>query len=200
MNNSEVAEKLNEKIKICKNNFEGLMLSTHVVGMENLLNNLESKGFYKSPCSGGHHLSEEGGLLEHSLNVINIALKLAKTLDYENEKSVILAAGLHDIGKMGQFGKDGYLPNYLKSGQVSKTKPYVVNPNLMNVPHEIRSIQIASSYIELDEDENFAILYHNGLYGPLKYEITNKETPLYMIIHWADMWATRVIEEETSNE
>lgn len=196
MSSQEVAAKLDEKIKVNKSRFEELILSTNVEGMDKLLKHLEDRGFYRSPCSGGHHLSVEGGLLEHSLNVIDVAIKLADTLGYEYKESVILAAGLHDIGKMGQFGKEGYLPNYLKSGKVSDSKPYVVNPSLMNVPHEIRSIQIASEYIKLDEDENFAILYHNGLYGPLKYEITGKEIPLYMIIHWADMWASRVIEKE----
>ena len=44
------------------------------------------------------------------------------------------------------------------------------------------------------EEEEHAILYHNGLYGSLKYSIQGKETPLYMIIHFADMWASRVLE------
>ena len=66
----------------------------------------------------------------------------------------------------------------------------------MYVPHEIRSVAIATMYIDLTEEEQHAILYHNGLYGALKYEIQNNETPLYMIIHCADPWASRVTEKE----
>ena len=49
---------------------------------------------------------------------------------------------------------------------------------------------------DLTEEEEFAILYHNGMYGQLKYSYSGKETPLSMIIHFADMWASRVIEAE----
>jgi hypothetical protein len=31
-----------------------------------------------------------------------------------------------------------------------------------------------------------------------KYEIPGKETILYMLIHFADMWASRVIESEVN--
>jgi hypothetical protein len=53
---------------------------------------------------------------------------------------------------------------------------------------------IAERYISLTEEEEQAILYHNGLYGVFKYEISGKETPLYMLLHFSDMWASRVIE------
>ena len=47
----------------------------------------------------------------------------------------------------------------------------------------------------LNKEEQKAILWHNGLYGLFKYEISGKESELYMIIHWADMWASRIIEK-----
>lgn len=115
--------------------------------------------------------------------------------------SVVIAAGLHDLGKMGQFEKPEYIPNVLKSGDVSKTKPYAKNGDLLPVDHEIRSIVIASMFIDLTEDEQFAILYHNGLYGQVgKYTLQGKETPLYMLIHWADMWVSRVVESEVKSD
>ena len=110
------------------------------------------------------------------------------------QNSVVIAAALHDLGKCGQFGKPNYVPNVLKSGKASDSKPFKTNPDLLYVDHEIRSVAIAQMFIDLTEEEQFAILYHNGLYGPLKYSLQGKETPLYMIIHWADMWASRVVE------
>ena len=68
------------------------------------------------------------------------------------------------------------------------------------MPHEIRSVAIATMYIDLTEEEQHASLYHNGLYGPLKYEIQGSETPLYMIIHFADLWASRVVEGKFKDE
>ena len=114
--------------------------------------------------------------------------------------SIIICGLLHDIGKCGQFGKPYYVENYLskrdKEGNPvrSEAKPYITNAELFNVPHEVRAISIISRYIDLTEEEQFAILYHNGMYGDLKYQLSGKETPLYMLLHFADMWASRVIE------
>lgn len=178
-----------------KNDFDGL------------IKELEEGGFFEAPCSTQYHLCKEGGLLEHSLNVEEIARKLAIHLDYDSIGSVSVAALLHDIGKMGQFNKPNYVANYIKDGKptkadpvqrykISESKPYTSNPELIYVPHEIRSVQIASQYLDITEEESFAILQHNGMYGDLKYSLNGKETPLQMIIHFADMWASRVVEKE----
>ena len=34
------------------------------------------------------------------------------------------------------------------------------------------------------------------MYGDFRYVIKDKETPLYLLLHSADMWASRVIEAE----
>ena len=180
-------------------------------GFDELIEELEKGGFFTAPCSTQYHLCKEGGLLEHSLNVEKIAIGLAILLNYEPIGSVSVAALLHDVGKMGQFGKANYVPNFVKDGKptksepiqkfkISESKPYASNPNLLYVDHEIRSIQIASQYIDLTEEESFAILYHNAMYSNLKYALNGKETPLQMIIHWADMWASRVVEKECEKE
>lgn len=194
-----------------KDRIEALLLATGRDGMEKLLKHMEEIGFYTAPCSTQYHLAREGGLAQHSMNVLDQAYKIALTLLSEDEylkmeRSIIICSLLHDLGKCGQFEKPNYVPNY-KKGRATKAnpnpepirsedKPYKSNPDLMYVDHEIRSIQIASQFIRLTEDENWAILMHNGLYGSFKYQIQGKETPLYMIIHTADMWASRVVEVE----
>lgn len=163
-----------------------------------LIDELEKGGFFTAPCSTQYHLAKEEGLLEHSLNVTSLAEDIGKLLGFEDEKldSLIVCALLHDVGKMGQFGKANYIENILKSGEQSKSKPYTSNSELMYVPHEIRSLQIIGKYIDLTEEESFAILHHNGMYGDLKYTLQGKETPMQMILHFADMWASRVMEKE----
>ena len=191
-----------------------MLMETKRADMEKLIGWMETNGFFTAPCSGSFHLAYEGGLAEHSLNVMEQALKLAETLDRErkmiNRDSVIIASLLHDLGKTGQFGKANYVPNMLKGRATkanpdpvpkqSEKKPYITNPDLLYVDHEIRSIQIASQFIELTEDESYAILNHNGMYSNLRYAYSGKETPLNLVIHWADMWAARVIETEETGK
>lgn len=176
------------------------LMKTGREGIEDLIDQMEYWGFFSAPCSGGNHLACEYGLVHHTRNVMELAEKLGVCLyggtEYNKiHDSVVISAALHDLGKCGQFGKPNYVPNILKSGKASDTKPFKTNPDLLYVAHEIRSVAMAQMYIDLTEEEQFAILYHNGLYGPLKYDLQGKETPLYMIIHWADMWASRVVEK-----
>lgn len=181
-----------------KNKIEKMLLSTGRKGIEDLLRWMDENGFYNAPCSSRFHLAKPGGLAEHSWNVLRIATNISESLSDQNNywqthelyRSIIICSLLHDLGKAGQFCK----PNYA----VNEDLPfpaYKSNKDLLYIPHEVRSVAIASKFIELTEDEQFAILYHNGLYGELQ-SVKGNETPLYMILHFADMWASRVIEKE----
>lgn len=177
-----------------------LLLSTKREGIEDLILYLDEIGFYDAPASTRYHGAKEGALAEHSLNVMNCARTLAKAWMgkkwYEaHQDSITICALLHDLGKCGQFGKPLYIPNILKSGQ-SEAQPFKTNPDLMTLPHEVVSVIEITKFIDLSEDEQRAIAWHNGLYGCFKYDIQGKETELYMIIHFADMWASRVVEKE----
>ena len=194
-----------------------VLLNTKREGIEDLVAYMEEIGFFEAPCSGSYHLACKFGLAHHTRHVMELAEKISvaliggKNITKEFRDSIQIAAALHDLGKCGQFGKANYVPNMVKSKKKnpdtgdydmiqSDAKPYQTNPDLLYVDHEIRSIAIASMFIDLTEDEQFAILYHNGMYGNLKYALSGKETPLFMIIHWADMWASRVIENKTNLE
>lgn len=166
-------------------------------GIDNLILAMENGGFFEAPCSGKYHLAEDGGLLEHSLNVLDCARKINAALGFPiDTATLVLVSLLHDLGKMGDHGKPNYVEKLLKSGEKSAAEPFTTNKDLTYIDHEIRSVMIAERYIELTEEEEQAILWHNGLYSLFKYEIQGKETPLYMILHFADMWASRVIEKE----
>lgn len=178
-----------------------LLIGTGREGIEDLCAALDDMGFYDAPASTRFHGAYEGALAEHSLNVLNCARTLAKSwmgkkwYD-EHQNSIIICALLHDLGKCGQFGKPLYVPNILKSGKPSDAQPFSVNPELTTLPHEIVSCIEITKFIDLTPEEQQAIAWHNGLYGCFKYDIQGKETPLYMIIHFADMWASRVVEKE----
>ena len=194
-----------------------LLLSTGRIGMDELLRHMQKNGFFTSPCSSGYHLAKKGGLAEHSLNVLGIMQAMSfllckgtDVLSKEKQDSIIICSLLHDLGKIGDYEKPGYVPNMIKSRKKdqnadypliqSESQPFEVNKDLIPVDHEIRSVKIASKFIELTEEEELAILWHNGLYGNFKYQIQNKETPLYLLLHFSDMWASRIVEVENQPE
>lgn len=181
-----------------KDRIEALLRSTGRAGVEELLETMEAKGFYTAPCSSKYHLAVPGGLAEHSLNVYHIMMQLAASVEAQiSNEEIIITSILHDLGKCGDHNKPLYVENILKSGKQSEAEPYKTNPELQSMEHEIRSLNIIERCIELSEDEEMAILYHNGLYGKLASGFSHpKETPLMMLLHWADLWASRVTEVE----
>ena len=189
-----------------KEKIEELLRSTKRDGIEDLIAYLDAIGFYDAPASTQFHGAYQGALAEHSLNVYKAAMELFDgwvqfrdeiKCDENLPLSIILCALLHDVGKCGQFGKPLYTPNKLKSGKISDAKPFERNKDLKTLPHEIVSCIEITKFIDLTEDEQQAIAWHNGLYGAFKYDIQGNETPLYMIIHFADMWASRVMESKS---
>ena len=207
---------MTEKMKEVKEEILEILKSTKRPGMDKLCEKLDEIGFFTAPCSGSYHLAEEGGLAEHSLNVYKImdadaAMKFGTDEYVSIINSIKVCALLHDVGKCGDYGKPNYVPNMIKDGRPTKadpvqkykqseTKPYETNKDLSPIDHEIRSIKIVSKYIDLTEDEELAILWHNGLYGNFKCQIQSHETPLYLLLHSADMWASRVTEVENQPE
>jgi 23S rRNA maturation-related 3'-5' exoribonuclease YhaM len=179
-----------------------LLEETNREGIENLILHMETNGFFTAPCSGAYHLCKEGGLAEHSLNVCH----LMQDLFYKNEgsfnydvginaNSIIISALLHDLGKADYRNKPNYTPNYLKNGELSTAKPSETNKQRLYIAHEIVSLQIASRFIELTEDEEYSILYHNGLYVSSGRDLNGKERPLQTLLHFADLWCSRFIEK-----
>ena len=58
--------------------FEGELAKVNRPGMDKLLEYIRKSDFYKAPASTKYHLACEGGLLQHSLNVLDA---LRSTLD-----------------------------------------------------------------------------------------------------------------------
>ena len=172
-----------------KKEIEYLLRKTERYGIEDLLKYMDAAGFYTAPASTKYHGAAEGQLAAHSLNVCNAAIDLAIAWGVDellDLNSIVICALLHDLGKAGQFGKPLYIP--------SDETPYKFNRDLKTLDHEVVSLVEIQKYIKLTEEEQQAIAWHNGLYGIFSDRIKGKETPLYMIIHFADMWASRVME------
>ena len=184
-----------------------LLLSTNRPGMDKLIEHMNDNGFFTAPCSSMHHLCKEGGLAEHSLNVCKMMQNLFingtevnHVMGSEFYNSIIISGLLHDLGKAMHRGKPNYVPNLLKSGEQSKAKPFETNKERLYISHEIISIVVASQFITLTEEEEFAIMYHNGLYVASGRDIQGKEMPLQQLLHFCDMWCSRFIETSKEDE
>lgn len=192
------------------NYFRDSMMSTGREGVEDLLAFMEDLGFMSAPASGGNHLCKEGGLLEHTVNVMLLAEKIGVAMlgDAAYNKihnSVIIAAGLHDLGKCGRDGSPYYVENMIQDGRPTKkdpvqkykrseSKPFKISPDLCHIDHPLRSVELVARYIDLTEEEEHAIFYHDGAYGSLAYDLKGHEEPLQTIIHFADFWAAQFVE------
>ena len=64
--------------------------------------------------------------------------------------------------------------------------------------NRIETLEDLKKYINLTEEENHAIYYHNGKYTHTGYDL--KETPLQMLLHFADLWSSRTIEMEVKTD
>lgn len=164
-------------------------------GKDELLNHLREIGYFEAPASSAYHLAEDGGLFKHSVNVTEILLKMANAVDAPYTRETLIVVGLlHDIGKAAYYGKPNYVENILKSGKRSEAKPYETNKDRIAIPHEVAALHIIPKFIDLSEDEAFAILYHNGLYTSIGYQLKGNETGLFILTHAADMYCSRVNE------
>lgn len=198
--------KKEEQIKF----FRESMMSTQREGMEDLLDFAEELGFFEVPASGGNHLCKDGGLLEHTVNVMQLAEKIGVAMlggaAYNKiHDSVIIAAGLHDLGKCGRYGNPYYVENMIQDGKPTKkdpvqkykrseAKPFKISPDLCHIDHPLRSVELAARYIDLTEEEEHAIFYHDGAYGSLAYDLKGHEEPLQVIVHFADFWSAQFVE------
>lgn len=194
--------KLKNKDEV-KSRLTELLLQTKREGVEDLVAYMDDIGFWDAPASSCFHESFPGGLAAHTAKVYNVAIATAKALDKEGllknvpTDSLVLTTILHDLGKCGQFGMPLYKENFLKDGKQSEAKPYQTNKDLRTLPHEVVSVIEATKFIDLKAEEQQAIAWHNGLYtNSFKYDIPGNEFPLYLILHFADMWASRFMKED----
>jgi hypothetical protein len=80
----------------------------------------------------------------------------------------------------------------------SEAKPYSINKNLCHVDHPLRSVELATKFIDLTEEEMHAVFYHDGMYGSLAYDLKGHEEPLQTCLHFADFWAAQFMEDKAA--
>lgn len=206
--------------------FEELTSRVNREGMDRLLNMLKGTDFYTAPASTRFHLSCEGGLLQHSLNVYDCLVAKKESPVWKDivssvgDESLIVMALFHDICKVN-FYKKGfknqktYDPDRIAASTnkrlfdeggefVWETVTSYTIEDEMPLGHGEKSVMILDKYIELTKEETYAIRWHMGFteeksqYGSLDKAM--EKYPIVLALHEADLEASKLMEDKEGNK
>lgn len=204
--------------------FEAEMAKIHRPGIEKLMEYIRKSDFYKAPASTKYHLSCEGGLLQHSLNVLD-ALRGIMTKENDGlnedgtprikyhytvagqfvatipEESLIIMALLHDICKTYFYTTSWRNAKNEQTGKWEKAAFYTVKDR-MPLGHGAKSAMVVKQYMELTTPEMYAIWWHMGFtdtQDALTLKAAIRQYPIVWALHTADMMASSFMESEDGN-
>ena len=165
-------------------------------GIDKLMNWLEESDFYTCPASSKYHLSCEGGLLKHSLNVYD-ELKRLLTAYPEikvSEESIMIASLFHDLCKVNCYRTE--MRNRKNaSGEWEKYAAYIRNEEFHFGGHGSKSVYILQKYIRLTDEEAVAINCHMSCWdGNTTVGESYAQFPFAWLLHVADESATYIAE------
>ena len=184
-------------------------------GIDELLGFIKNKtDMYTAPASGKYHLSVPGGLLQHSLNVLDALrgllslnpdgtysfLVAGKSVCDISEENVIVMALLHDICKVNFYEKTTRNRKN-ENGQWESYPFYEIN-DTSPLGHGEKSVIMLMEFIKLKKEELYAIRWHMGApEGEEKYAFNAavSEHPMIWALHSADMMASQYMEDKESN-
>lgn len=192
-----------------KEEFKELLRSTGREGVEDVIEYLETEGFFTAPASSTKHLCTEGGLVKHSLNTCKAALviwenmaKLSPSLQQEvSRESVIIASLLHDVCKTDIYNRSVRKKKVL--GGWEDVEGYKVSYKNFPMGHGEKSVVLLlCAGLSMYDDEMLAIRWHMGAWGinlnsyedMKSYDVANKKYPLVSIVQCADSLAANLIE------
>ena len=173
-------------------------------GIEALLSWLEASDFFTAPASTKFHLSEEGGLCAHSINVYERLVRLCEAEwgeDGFNRESVAIIGLFHDLCKTNIYKVE--MRNVKENGEWVQ-KPYFTVDDSLPYGHGEKSVYMLSGFMKLTREEAMAINWHMGGFdwrvqaGSYYYSKAYNKYPLALMIHLADMQAT-FLDEATEN-
>ena len=172
-----------------------------------LFNSLEDK-MVMAPASGKAHFHNAipGGYVDHVNRVVESAIKhmrlweeMGATIDF-SEEELVFSALMHDLGKIGDGEKEGYIPQTDNWRQNKLNERFLPNPELPFMLIQDRSLYILQKYgIPVSHTEYLAIRLHDGIYDDANKAYFFSHNPdskfrtnIVYILHQADMMAAKV--------
>lgn len=187
-----------------KNEFISVFKSTiKREGSDKMLDYLENRSdFFTSPASTRFHLSCEGGLCTHSLNVYRCLKDYLSRSKVKNEfgmnyddETIAIVSLLHDVCKAGCYKVSSR--NVKNAQGVWQSVPYYEFEDPLPYGHGEKSVYIINGFMRLSREEAFAIRYHMGFSGTddaRNVGAAYEKFPLALALSIADMEATYYIE------
>ena len=194
-----------------KAQFIELLMATKRPGMDNVIKGLEKLGFFDAPASTKFHSDFSGGLLYHSLQVYEQAMKIREieialrpwTEERLPVDSVTITALLHDVCK-SEIYKVEFRNRKNDLGQWERYQTwkadYAHNPLGHGEKSVIRLLQMG---LELRLPEILAISWHMGAWDlSSSHEAVGNfneacdTSPLVPVIMAADQLASRISEHK----
>ena len=196
------------------NRFEAEMAKVTRDGVDKLMAFIRKSDMYAAPASTRFHLSVTGGLLQHSLNVLDaLRANLTKnddgTYSYEvagvpaarvTEENVIIMALLHDICKTYFYTTE--IRNRKVNGKWEQYEAFAVDDKIP-YGHGEKSVMMIEEYMKLQPVERYAIRWHMGMSEAniiQTYCQAAEKYPLVLFTHMADQMATSYLETNTGNK
>jgi len=167
-------------------------------GMQDLIEWLTGSDFFIAPCSGRYHNAFDGGLAEHSWNV----LKLLREKNHRyalnlSAETIIICALLHDLCKVNFYVKHVRL-SYLNN---EPEYYYKIEEKALPCGHGEKSALLIQKFMKLSDQEIVMIRWHMGKYGddfnmyhgPAFYKALELY-PAALALHTADFEAATFLE------
>lgn len=179
--------------------------------IDEIMSFLEETDFYRAPASSRFHLACPGGLCQHSMNVYKRLIKeyqheynYATIQDIPEEKmeTIAIVSLFHDICKANFYEES--TRNVKKDGVWIQVPFYMVNEQLP-MGHGEKSVFLLMKHMKLSDEEITAINGHMGFSDDRvrggNYSIVNvwEQYPLGLLLHVADIKATKIDEVEMEN-
>lgn len=145
-----------------------------------------------------YHNAFPGGLVEHSLRVLNNVVALNKTFGWNLPKeSMIIGALFHDIGKVGLPGKSAENDYYIEQTDPywrdKRGELYTYNNSIKYLTTADRSVFIMQHYgIKLSVDEWLAVKANDGFVVQENKPYCLKEGQLVFAVQTADYLSTMI--------
>lgn len=192
--------------------FRKILSETGRDGIDYILEDLDTWGFFDAPASARNHFNFPGGLAQHSLNVYDMAMSLRNAIipmrpDMEtllNPHSIAIAALLHDVCKTNIYRRT-HRKQRNEIGIWEDIEGYEVDYTEMPVGHGEKSvIMLLRSGLDLEDEEIFAIRWHMGPWDlpaqsiemDKSYRKAHDRSPLVALIHTADTLAAQILERD----
>lgn len=190
-------------------------------GADKLLGFIKKSDFYTAPASTRFHLSEVGGLLQHTLNVYDClsAKKFNPTWRDKltnKEETIAVVSLLHDLCKAYMYTREFKNQKIYDKDIVEVADPrqvkhdskgefvwmevptYVVD-NKFPLGHGAKSVFFIQQFVKLTMEEIASIYWHMGAYNLDSMSCNDMNSamekyPLALALQEADMEATHLLE------